>query len=77
MLPVVRERLPGPEPGDDVQALVQQLGPDRAVRLLAGSVGVHHVFVNGIETVRDGQPTGATPGTVLRSGRETDTVTAR
>jgi N-acyl-D-aspartate/D-glutamate deacylase len=51
--------------------------PDGAVRLLAGSVGVHHVFVNGVETVRDGQPTGATPGTVLRSGRDTDTVTAR
>jgi N-acyl-D-aspartate/D-glutamate deacylase len=51
--------------------------PDGAVRLLAGSVGVHHVFVNGVETVRNGEPTGATPGTVLRSGRDTDTVTAR
>jgi N-acyl-D-aspartate/D-glutamate deacylase len=51
--------------------------PEGAVRLLAGSVGVHHVFVNGVETVRDGAPTGATPGTVLRSGRDTDTVTAR
>ena len=29
------------------------------------------------ETVRDGQPTGATPGTVLRSGRDTDTVATR
>jgi len=51
--------------------------PEGAVRLLAGSLGVHRVLVNGIETVRDGDPTGATPGTVLRSGRDTDTVTAR
>ena len=29
------------------------------------------------ETVVDGEPTGATPGAVLRSGRDTDTVTAR
>jgi len=51
--------------------------PDGAIRLLAGSLGVHRVFVNGIETVREGESTGATPGTVLRSGRDTDTVTAR
>jgi hypothetical protein len=29
------------------------------------------VFVNGQETIVDGQPTGALPGTVLRSGRDT------
>ena len=51
--------------------------PGDAVRLVAGSTGVHHVFVNGVETVRDGASTGATPGTVLRSGRDTYTVTAR
>jgi N-acyl-D-aspartate/D-glutamate deacylase len=51
--------------------------PEGGARLVAGSLGVHRVFVNGIETVRDGDSTGATPGTVLRSGRDTDTVTAR
>jgi N-acyl-D-aspartate/D-glutamate deacylase len=51
--------------------------PGGAVRLVAGSTGMQRVFVNGVETVRDGEPTGATPGTVLRSGRNTDTVTAR
>jgi N-acyl-D-aspartate/D-glutamate deacylase len=51
--------------------------PGGAVRLLNTSTGVHRVFVNGVETVRDGVSTGATPGTVLRSGRDTDTVTAR
>jgi hypothetical protein len=27
-----------------------------------------------VETIVDGEPTGATAGTVLRSGQETDTV---
>ena len=30
------------------------------------SVGVDHVFVNGVQVVRDGRHTGATPGRVLR-----------
>jgi N-acyl-D-aspartate/D-glutamate deacylase len=51
--------------------------PDGSVRMTAASTGVAHVFVNGVETVRDGAPTGALPGRVLRSGRDTDTVTAR
>ncbi|MFA5883758.1 MAG: amidohydrolase family protein [Acidimicrobiia bacterium] len=62
--------------GAEQARLVHDL-PDRAVRLVAGSTGVHRVFVNGVETVRDGAATGATSGVVLRSGRDTDTVTAR
>ncbi|HEY3831081.1 MAG TPA: amidohydrolase family protein [Acidimicrobiia bacterium] len=48
--------------------------PGDSVRLTAGSIGVEHVFVNGVETVRSGAATGTVPGTVLRSGRDTKTV---
>lgn len=51
--------------------------PGGASRIVAESNGVHHVFVNGTAIVRDGAYTGATPGTVLRSGRDTDTVHVR
>jgi len=62
--------------GAEQARLVHDL-PGGAVRLVAGSTGVARVFVNGVETVRDGEATGAVPGTVLRSGRDTETVTAR
>jgi N-acyl-D-aspartate/D-glutamate deacylase len=48
--------------------------PGGASRLYAGSVGVEHVFVNGSAVVTDGRLTGGTPGRLLRSGRDTETV---
>lgn len=57
----------------ELLTLVNDL-PGGCGRLHAGSVGVKHVFVSGIETVTDSQPTGATPGSIVRSGRDTYTV---
>jgi N-acyl-D-aspartate/D-glutamate deacylase len=48
--------------------------PSGAERLTAEADGVEHVFVNGVEIAHDGALTGATPGTVFRSGRDTETV---
>jgi N-acyl-D-aspartate/D-glutamate deacylase len=56
--------------------LVSDLPGDSA-RLTAQSVGVKRVLCNGEAIVIDGVATGAVPGTVLRSGRDTETVTAR
>ena len=50
--------------------------PGGASRLYAEGVGIEHVIVNGEEIVRSGEFTGALPGAVLRSGTQTDTVTA-
>jgi N-acyl-D-aspartate/D-glutamate deacylase len=49
--------------------------PGGTARLFAGSTGIERVFVNGRAIVRDGATTGDLPGTLLRSGRDTETVT--
>ena len=48
--------------------------PAGAGRLYADAKGIEHVFANGVEIIRDGEDTGARPGTILRSGRDTASV---
>jgi len=47
--------------------------PGGAGRLYADARGIGHVFVNGVEILRDNAFTGAFPGRILRSGRDTAT----
>jgi N-acyl-D-aspartate/D-glutamate deacylase len=59
--------------GPDEVRLVEDL-PGGTARLFAGSAGVERVLVNGRPIVSAGATTGELPGTVLRSGRDTRTV---
>jgi hypothetical protein len=51
--------------------------PRGAGRLYATAEGIEHVFVAGTEVVSAAELTDERPGAVLRSGRDTETVTAR
>jgi N-acyl-D-aspartate/D-glutamate deacylase len=62
--------------GAGAATLVADL-PGNAARLTSTAEGIVHVFVNGVETVTNNESTGATPGTILRSGRDTTTVSTR
>jgi N-acyl-D-aspartate/D-glutamate deacylase len=50
--------------------------PGGASRLYSEPEGISRVMVNGVTVARDGALTGATPGTVLRAGRDSETVHA-
>jgi N-acyl-D-aspartate/D-glutamate deacylase len=47
--------------------------PGGGMRLYSEPSGIRSVIVNGVPVVEAGSLTGATPGTVLRSGKDTDT----
>ena len=51
--------------------------PGESPRLDSRALGVRAVWVNGVEAIRDDVVTGAVPGRVLRSGRDTETVSTR
>lgn len=59
--------------GSEPATLVNDL-PGGSPRLVAEAKGVVRVLVNGTEIVADGSPTGRLPGTLLRSGHDTETV---
>ncbi|MBG0854510.1 D-aminoacylase [Streptomyces spinoverrucosus] len=51
--------------------------PGDSPRLDSRAIGVRAVWVNGVEAIRDDVVSGAVPGRVLRSGRDTRTVSTR
>ncbi|NUS87007.1 MAG: D-aminoacylase [Streptomyces sp.] len=66
-----------PERIDAGQAKLVHDLPGDSPRLDSRAIGVVSVRVGGVETIRDDQVTGALPGMVLRSGRDTETVSTR
>jgi len=51
--------------------------PGDSPRLDAKAIGIRAVWVNGVEAIRDDVVSGAVPGKVLRSGRDTRTVSTK
>ncbi|WP_200308632.1 N-acyl-D-amino-acid deacylase family protein [Streptomyces adelaidensis] len=66
-----------PERVDAAKATLVQDLPGDSPRLDSKAIGVRAVWVNGVEAIRDDAVTGAVPGKVLRSGRDTRTVSTR
>ncbi|MFI1359588.1 amidohydrolase family protein [Streptomyces sp. NPDC020898] len=60
----------------DKATLVHDL-PGDSPRLDSKAIGVTAVWVNGVEAIREDTVTGAVPGKVLRSGRDTATVSTK
>jgi N-acyl-D-aspartate/D-glutamate deacylase len=48
--------------------------PCAAARLYADAIGIAHVLVNGCEIIRDGTFQGHFAGSILRLGKDTETV---
>ncbi len=51
--------------------------PGGTSRLYSAGVGLSAVFCNGVPIVEDGRNTGELPGRIMKSGKDTETVTAR
>ncbi|MDN3023275.1 D-aminoacylase [Streptomyces sp. S.PB5] len=51
--------------------------PGDSPRLDSKAIGIRAVWVNGVEAIRDDVVSGAVPGRVLRSGRDTRTVATK
>jgi N-acyl-D-aspartate/D-glutamate deacylase len=51
--------------------------PCNEPRVYADAFGVDHVFVNGVQTIRNGEHTNSLPGKVIRSGQDTRTPALR
>ncbi|MGI5435990.1 N-acyl-D-amino-acid deacylase family protein [Streptomyces shenzhenensis] len=63
-----------PERIDAGQATLVHDLPGASPRLDSRAIGIRAVWVNGVEAIRDDVVSGAVPGRVLRSGRDTETV---